>query len=70
MARAFRLRRDGGMGEAGARAVSGFEAAGGAGDLTVESPAVQNINRQVRELLAAVGVALRAYAWTDEERFN
>ena len=60
MARAFRQLRDGGMGEAEARAVSGFESAGRVVDLTVESPAVQNINRHVWELLAAVGVALMA----------
>ena len=31
---------------------------------------MQNINRHVWKLLAAVGVALMAYAWADEERFN
>ena len=30
---------------------------------------MQNINRHVWKLLAAVGVALMAYAWADEE-FN
>ena len=31
---------------------------------------MQNMNRHVWRLLAAVGVALMAYAWADEERFN
>ncbi len=31
---------------------------------------MQNINRHVWKLLAAVGAALMAYAWADEERFN
>ena len=31
---------------------------------------MQNINRHVWKLLAAVGIALMAYAWADEERFN
>ena len=31
---------------------------------------MQNMHRHVWKLLAAVGVALIAYAWADEERFN
>ena len=58
------------MGESEARAVCGFEWAGRAVDLAVESPAVQNINRHGWKLLAVVGVALMAYAWADEERFK
>ena len=50
-ARAFRQLRDGGMGESEAQAVGGFDPAGGAVDLAVESPVVQNINRHVWKLL-------------------
>ena len=52
------------------RAACGIDYAGRAVDLAVESPVMQNINRRVWKLLAAVGVALMAYAWADEERFN
>ena len=51
------------------RAACGF-LAGRAVDLAVESPVMQNMHRHVCKLLAAVGVALMAYAWADEERFN